>query len=413
MNKRMCRVLLPLFGSVSLAAGLLAATLASAGPAGAGSFSQSTTLYVSATAPSQPWQQGHGPRGYGQEGRWQQGYGCDNPQYSTISAAVAAAQPGSTIDVCPGTYSEDVVVSEPLTIIGTDAVVNPGSATNSPFATLLGSNAFTVVAQNVTIQGFTVQDASGDGILVAGDQASINHITALDNGGTGVDLNGSSWSTVSNVVAEGNVGGGVYLTNDYGALSPGATASHDTVIDNVLDNNPGGCGVILADHLGTTVPGAQGIFDNTIVGNQVDSNGNDPAGIGSGIILASPVPGGAVYDNTVMNNQVDNNGLAGITLHSHLAGQGDFSGNVLIGNDIGTNNLGGTASEAGGDDGDASTSGIYLGSVDSLSITIWGNVIHDDQDGIFTAGAVTVNGTFFNHYFGVADPFVSTPTYAG
>ena len=412
MIKRMCRVLLPLFGSVSLAAGLLAATLASAGPAAAGLFSQSTTLYVSATAPSQPWQQGNGPQRPG-HGRGQHAYGCDNPQYSTISAAVAAAQPGSTIDVCPGTYSEDVVVGEPLTIIGTDAVVNPGSATNSPFATLLGNNAFTVVAPNVTIQGFTVQDASGDGILVAGDQANINHITALDNGGTGVDLNGSSWSTVSNVVAEGNTGGGVYLTNDYGALSRGATASHDMVIDNVLDNNPGGCGVILADHLGTTVLGAQGIFDNTIVGNQVDNNGNDPAGIGAGIILASPVPGGAVYNNKILHNTIDGSGLAGITLHSHLLGQGDFSGNVLIGNDIGTNNLGGLASEAGGDDGDASTSGIYLGSVDPLSVTIWGNVIHNDQDGIFTAGPVSVNGTFFNHYFGVADPFVSTPTYAG
>jgi hypothetical protein len=411
MVKRVCRVLVPLFGSMSLAAGLLAVALASAGPADAGSDSQST-LYVSATAPSQLSQQENGPQRHG-HGWGQQGYGCYNAQYSTISSAVAAAQPGSTIYVCPGTYSEDVVVGEPLTIIGTDAVVDPGTATNSPFATLLGNNAFTVVATNVTIQGFTVQDATGDGILVAGDQANINHITALDNGGTGVDLNGSSWSTVSNVDAEGNTGGGVYLTNDYGQLSPGATASHDTVVNNVFDNNPGGCGIILADHLGTTVPGAQGIFDNTIVDNQADNDGNDPAGTGSGIILASPVPGGAVYDNTIIGNSLDGNGLAGITLHSHLVGQGDFSGNVVIGNDIGTNNIGGTASEAGGDDSDAVTSGIYLGSVDPLSITIWGNVIHSDQDGIFTAGPVTVNGTFFNRYFGVANPFVSTPTYAG
>lgn len=85
----------------------------------------------------------------------------------------------------------------------------------------------------------------------------------------------------------------------------------------------------------------------------------------------------------------------------------------MIDNNIGPNNLGGAASEAGGDDGDPNTSGIYLGSIDPMSITVSGNTIHNDQDGIFAAGAVTVNGTYSNHFFAVADRFTSTPTYAG
>ena len=38
--------------------------------------------------------------------------------YSSISAAVAAAAPGSFVFVCPGTYAEQVVIDKPLSLIG-------------------------------------------------------------------------------------------------------------------------------------------------------------------------------------------------------------------------------------------------------------------------------------------------------
>ena len=43
---------------------------------------------------------------------------CHSSSYPTISAAVAAATPGSVIDVCPGTYPEQVFISQPLTLQG-------------------------------------------------------------------------------------------------------------------------------------------------------------------------------------------------------------------------------------------------------------------------------------------------------
>jgi len=43
---------------------------------------------------------------------------CHSPSYSTISAAVAAAPPGSAIAVCPGTYQEQVFITQPLTLQG-------------------------------------------------------------------------------------------------------------------------------------------------------------------------------------------------------------------------------------------------------------------------------------------------------
>jgi copper-binding protein NosD len=40
------------------------------------------------------------------------------PKYTTISAAVSAASPGATVFVCPGTYAEQVEISQPLTLQG-------------------------------------------------------------------------------------------------------------------------------------------------------------------------------------------------------------------------------------------------------------------------------------------------------
>ena len=139
---------------------------------------------------------------------------CGAPSYTTITAAVAAAHPGGTVIACPGDYSEDVIVQQPVTIVGRGATVDPGSATNSPFYGEIGNNAFTVVVPNVTIEDFTVTGASGDGILSAGNQSTFRDNLAENNGGTGIDLNGSSWSTISGNTAVNDVGGGYYLTND-------------------------------------------------------------------------------------------------------------------------------------------------------------------------------------------------------
>jgi parallel beta-helix repeat protein len=331
------------------------------------------------------------------------------PSYTSITAAVDAVPAGSTVIVCGGNYNEDVVVTKALTIIGRGAIDNVKNAPiTSPVYDLVGSNAFTVLASGVTIEGFTVENATGDGILVGlANDATISDNTAIDNGGTGIDLLSSSWSTVSDNTATGNAGGGVYLTDDPEPPNATVPTSNDLVIDNVLNGNLGGCGVILADHSGA------GIFDNKVLYNQINNNGDSPPGTGAGVVLASPVPNGAVYDNLIQGNDISGNGLAGVTLHSHIPGQGSFSGNVITRNVIGTNNVGGTASEASGDDGDPYTTGIYLGSFDSLIISIFGNTIENDQDGIYSSGGPIVEGAPDNWYFLVLNPFVSTPTYGG
>src|SRR5579862_8240342 len=49
---------------------------------------------------------------------------CPGASFSTISAAVALASPGNIIQVCAGTYTENVVLDKPLTLLGPQAGVD-------------------------------------------------------------------------------------------------------------------------------------------------------------------------------------------------------------------------------------------------------------------------------------------------
>ncbi len=342
------------------------------------------------------------------------GSNCGRHVFTSINAALAAASPRSTVIVCRGSYNEDAVVTKPVTLVGRGAVINPSSPmlrTNSPVYAQAGNNGITVLSGGVTVKGFTITGATGDGVLAVGDHSAFLGITSNKNSGIGIDLAGSSYSAVKGNVTNGNTGGGIQLANDAGGLPQfaGATSSHDTVANNVAKNNVAGCGIIVVDHLDRTmVPGARGIFGNLISGNVLINNGTTAGafGPGAGVVLASFVPGGAVYDNTVVANRIVGSGLAGVTLHSHLPGQ-NLNGNLIVANNIGTNNV-------LGDFADTATTGVYVGSVDPLRITaVVGNRIHDNHNGIFAAGPITVVGHRANIFSNVAVHLATTPTFAG
>lgn len=110
---------------------------------------------------------------------------CPNADFTSINAAVAAAPPGATIRVCPGTYKESVPILKPdLTLQAPeqqgqstqckrgapdptkDAIVVYNAALNGGNP----SEGFDVEAPGVTIQGFTVQP---DPTLVTHDGVGI------------------------------------------------------------------------------------------------------------------------------------------------------------------------------------------------------------------------------------------------
>ncbi len=367
-----------------------------------------------------------------------QKHNCDGAAYTTIGAAVAAAEaPGAkatTVVVCSGTYLEDVVIA------GSNAITVDGAG--NPVINALGlTNGVQVLGSGTTVDGLTVEYATGEGILVGSPTApqgttvsnvtiSDNTVTANDRGnpygeplsgdaasaygqcnanpatndpgdcGEAIHLLSADNSTVTGNYVTGN-SGGILMTDENGPTF-GNTISDNTVISNSLD-----CGITVAGHhLGTfgpngpvtVAPATGGIYNNTIKDN--DSENNGLAAQGAGIVLATGVPGGAVYNNVVDGNTISGNGLAGVTLHAH-GGAENLNGNSITNNTIGTNNL----------DGDPDfppantfTTGVTVATATSpISVTITGNTISYDHFGIFTTGPVTatISG---NTNIGVTQP---------
>lgn len=366
--------------------GLGAALLVSAGTASAAPAR--TTVYVAAASDH--------PNGAGSS--------CQHPDYTSIQQAIEGVPVGGTVIVCDGTYPGMVNVDRRITLAG-----RPGAtidATGDAYG--IGISASWAV-----VTGMTVTDASplnpeqgqlADGIVtavfgpngpVAADHVQILRNRVSGNLGSGIDINSSSGSTASFNVASGN-GVGINVADDLGLPANGNTISFNTT-----DENFGGCGIALADHTGAGVSG------NTVAFNTSDDNGlSTPtapdASAGSGIILASPIPGGVVKDNTVTHNEFSGNGHGGVVVHAHAPGA-DFSGNSVTDNKIGTNNL-------RTDENDLQTTGVYLGSFSPQSITVQGNVIGPDYYGIFTSGPVTVTGQR-NTFVQVTTEVGSAPTF--
>jgi len=157
-----------------------------------------------------------------------------NAQFTTISAAVAAAQPGDTIRVYAGTYHESVLVNKTLKLVadhhGGNVVVDPGA---------LGSG-FNVQANKVRIIGFTVDAATNDAGITLSRSFSGYDIenNVLKNNTFGLYLNSSgAFQTiirhnafVSNNAAGSASGNGIY--SDQGVTNARIEGNYFTGQDN-------------------------------------------------------------------------------------------------------------------------------------------------------------------------------------
>lgn len=341
---------------------------------------------------------------------------CKSAAYTSIGAAVSAVAPGGQVVVCGGTYHEDVAVAKPLTLRGqSHAVIDATGKINGVLVT----------APHVTVSGFKVTNAIGEGILVrSADYVTIagNVVTGNDLGalpvkpvpttypecqptggvpvdcGEGIHLMGSAYSAVSGNASTGN-SGGILVSDETGP------AAHDHITGNVVNGNLYDCGITIVGHNPKAAPGGvpapqtAGVYDNDITGNTISGNG--VKGNGAGVVLATPLPGGAVYDNTIQANEISGNGMSGVTVHSHVAGQ-LLNGNVVSHNVIGVNNLAGDSDFA--PHVDKQTTGVLVATVSPLSITVSGNVISGDHFGIWTTGPGSVAGAQANLFAGDTVP---------
>jgi parallel beta-helix repeat protein len=369
------------------------------------------------------------------------GTSCGSAAFHTIQSAVNAAGVPGTVVVCQGLYAEQVVIAKPLTLIGRGAVIDETGVSPRLRVTVPGLGPQTIFAavaiasSRVAIEGFRIQHAEGEGILAVGlghpiSAISIEHNAVVHNDlgggrppastyfqcqangevpgdcGEGVHLLDVAYSRISGNNVSGN-SGGVLLSDDLGPTH------HNLVDHNIVADNAADCGITVPGHnphalsaTGRRRPSVAGVYDNVIWANVVTGNGL--AGEGAGVLFANAGPGTAVYDNWVGRNYIARNGLAGVTFHAHTLGPGqveDLSGNAVVANSIGANNLLGDTLDTPASPVDLLRTGVLVFSGGTpVRVTIARNHVFNNHFGIWLSASVIARGLRSNLFRNVAVP---------
>jgi parallel beta-helix repeat protein len=318
--------------------------------------------------------------------------------YPTISAAVAATPTATTIDVCPGTYNEQVQITQPVTLQGVLIGNSPQIVIAAPSGGLVtnaaddfggGPVAAQVLVNNaagpVTISDITVDGAGNAcaygtkvvGIFYQNSSGSVNRVSVRNQNGN---------------------------TDGIGILAEAGSANTSVTIENSTIHGFDEAGVLAGTDL-STLQVTTAIKGNTIDGTLfADSN--------NGLIL---YPGS---NNTVTNNVITNTRGGVFEVYS----TGTITNNTLTGNLGGmwvtSNTLSVTSNKISG-----GQSGITLGYSTAANITsntisntstginfacyadanVNSNTIADEVTGLsYVPSSTTSSNTYFNVATGVS-----------
>ena len=323
----------------------------------------------------------------------------------SIQAAVDRASAGGTIDVAPGRYQENLeIVTSNVHLVGDHAVIVPPAVRTDTFCNpeIIGftgttgicihggidltTGAITAIS-NVSIEGITVRDFGGPGIVALGADGlrladvvtehngdmrmfinmvssfSLRESRSYDNHGDGVFMENLQEVAVSGNTSYGNLGSGIIFINSLGGR----------ITSNDLHGNCAGVSVwAFAGGYGS-VSGNVSIQDNRVISNNrwcpADNSGApNYGGIGIGLIGAqnttvahndvrgnraragSAIPGGGIVIVTVAatdvspgspaptGNSIRLNQLSGNTPYD-IYGDGSGASNTVSGNSCHTTNL--------------------------------------------------------------------------
>jgi nitrous oxidase accessory protein NosD len=281
---------------------------------------------------------------------------CPTAAYHTISDAIAAANEGDTIVVCPGSYGP-TTVDKRVTLSGytrdlstvkkcSDPVNNPADQPTKDSIV----EGFTVTADFVTIRGFTLTGAADGVLLPAGSDAAWITRNVFQDNAIGVNLNGEGSLVQRNCLRDNNhpgsaMGTGIY--SDQGLQS--------AIVDgNVFFDNHE-VAIVLLDTAGL------GELDNVHVKNNVSIDDGDlisiagstnseikdnrsTGSIGSGIFVEA----GAFGPNStlsILNNSLRDGGDEGIfvdanALTNSTVKKNSTKGNASFGIHVATGNTG-------------------------------------------------------------------------
>jgi parallel beta-helix repeat protein len=199
------------------------------------------------------------------------GVQCPGAAFSTIQSASVVALPGDTIQVCAGTYNEDVLIGAPgVSLLGAGANV-------TTIAGAIGGDSATVrvAASNVTVAGFTITrqgnnttDWNNAGLNSAGVAIIGQALTGMlvrDNvitgNRTGIDINNSNGHTVRNNAIDNNRTGMIFRNQ----------TDNTTVVENFIRNN-WTVGILFLDASGGTNVPVQSAVNSSFNNNDLSGN---------------------------------------------------------------------------------------------------------------------------------------------
>ncbi len=192
--------------------------------------------------------------------------------YPTIQQAVDNATDGDTIIVHSGTYYENVMIGQSLTVIGEGAIIDAGGEFQCLSMCSVTSG---------SISGFTVQNGAIGIDLSHASSVNVEANTALNNK-VGFHLWDSNNNNVKNNIAHENEYSGISIHGGYGY----GGSSHNTITNNALSNNGAGVDIETSSNYNE-------ITNNIIMSNKYE-----------GIYIHDSCDSSTITDNKVLNNDV-------------------------------------------------------------------------------------------------------------
>jgi parallel beta-helix repeat protein len=292
--------------------------------------------------------------------------------YTTIQAAINSlyTHNGDTIDVTPGTYPENVVISKKLNIIST-----------TPLEAKVYSFLVNAPGSGSSIIGFNITGGTGNGITLNNPENVTNgadNVTIKGNsisGGYdyGIYILASNYTQIKNNIINNNIfsyqlKNGTIIGNTITNASIRLVAPTSTLIEN---NNISLGGISETSALGTTIyhntitGGGIGIEDgtNTLIDDNIIKDGAEGIGLNN------------VENLTIKNNNITNNIGDGIYLFNGVY-SGTHANNLIFQNNITANNI-----------------GIELGASSSGNTIHFNRIVNNNQYGLVNSGSGVINAT--------------------